>query len=139
MLSVPNAFFRDWVVQNFEVLIRASVFEMTQTDARVQYVVEKHEARPALKSPAVRKQILPGFSTRDMCLRRLWLAQATNSPMLRVWPSHTIRARCITRSLFMGAWVSAKTHLLNAIGNFLLLHGPVDRKPDLFHNGGGVY
>src|SRR5512143_49331 len=62
-LSVPNAFFRDWVVQNFEVLIRASVFEMTQTDVRVQYVVEKRDARPAPKGPAVKKQIASGVFT----------------------------------------------------------------------------
>ena len=53
MLRVPNGFFRDWIVQNFEVLIRDSIFQTTKTDARIEYVVEKQDPRPAPKNTTV--------------------------------------------------------------------------------------
>jgi chromosomal replication initiator protein len=126
MLSVPNAFFRDWVVQNFEVLIRASVFEMTQTDARVQYVVGKHETRPAIKNAAVRKQILPGLFNPRYVFETFVVGasnQFANAACLAV--SHNPGK--VYNPLFIYGGVGlGKTHLLNAIGNFLLSHGPVD-------------
>ena len=125
-LSVPNAFFRDWVVQNFEVLIRASVFEMTQTDVRVQYVVEKRDARPALKSAAVKKQIASGVFNPRYVFETFVVGasnQFANAACLAV--SHNPGK--VYNPLFIYGGVGlGKTHLLNAIGNFLLLHGPVD-------------
>jgi chromosomal replication initiator protein len=126
MLSVPNAFFRDWVVQNFEVLIRASVFEMTQAEARVEYIVGKHEARPALKSATVKKQILPGLFNPRYVFENFVVGasnQFANAACLAV--SHNPGK--VYNPLFIYGGVGlGKTHLLNAIGNFLLSHGPVD-------------
>jgi chromosomal replication initiator protein len=125
-LSVPNAFFRDWVVQNFEVLIRASVFEITQADARVQYVVDKREARPPAKSAALKKQIAPGVFNPRYVFETFVVGasnQFANAACLAV--SHNPGK--VYNPLFIYGGVGlGKTHLLNAIGNFLLLHGPVD-------------
>jgi chromosomal replication initiator protein len=126
MLSVPNAFFRDWIVQNFEVLVRASVFEITKADVRVQYVVEKHEARPVAKSPAVKKQVLHGVFNPRYIFETFVVGasnQFANAACLAV--SHNPGK--VYNPLFIYGGVGlGKTHLLNAIGNFLLLHGPVD-------------
>ena len=125
-LSVPNAFFRDWIVQNFEVLIRASAFEITKTDARVQYVVEKQEPRPAAKSTAVKKQVLSGVFNPRYVFETFVVGasnQFANAACLAV--SHNPGK--VYNPLFIYGGVGlGKTHLLNAIGNFLLLHGPVD-------------
>jgi chromosomal replication initiator protein len=125
-LSVPNAFFRDWVVQNFEVLIRASVFEITQTNARVEYVVEKHEARPALKSASVKRLVAPGAFNPRYTFETFVVGasnQFANAACLAV--SHNPGK--VYNPLFIYGGVGlGKTHLLNAIGNFLLSHDPVD-------------
>jgi chromosomal replication initiator protein len=125
-LSVPNAFFRDWVVQNFEVLIRASVYEMTQADVRVQYVVEKRDARPSLKSATVKKQIASGVFNPRYVFETFVVGasnQFANAACLAV--SHN-PGRVYNPLFIYGGVGLGKTHLLNAIGNFLLLHGPVD-------------
>ncbi|HUJ88854.1 MAG TPA: chromosomal replication initiator protein DnaA, partial [Syntrophorhabdales bacterium] len=126
MLSVPNAFFRDWIVQNFEVLVRASVFEITKTDARVQYIVEKHEAKPVAKGPAAKKQALHGLFNPRYTFETFVVGasnQFANAACLAV--SHNPGK--VYNPLFIYGGVGlGKTHLLNAIGNFLLLHGPVD-------------
>jgi chromosomal replication initiator protein len=126
LLSVPNAFFRDWIVQNFEVLIRASVFEITKTAARVEYVVQKQEARPAVKSAAIRKQVPTGIFNPRYVFESFVVGasnQFANAACLAV--SHNPGK--VYNPLFIYGGVGlGKTHLLNAIGNFLLLHGPVD-------------
>jgi chromosomal replication initiator protein len=126
MLSVPNAFFRDWIVQNFEVLIRASVFEITKVDARVEYIVQKQEARLAAKNTTVKKQVLPGVFNPRYVFESFVVGasnQFANAACLAV--SHNPGK--VYNPLFIYGGVGlGKTHLLNAIGNFLLLHGPVD-------------
>lgn len=126
MLSVPNTFFRDWLVQNFEALIRASVFEITRTDARVQYVVEKNEMRSPIKSSAVKKQVLPGIFNPRYVFETFVVGssnQFANAACLAV--SHNPGK--VYNPLFIYGGVGlGKTHLLNAIGNFLLLHGSID-------------
>jgi chromosomal replication initiator protein len=125
-LSVPNAFFRDWIVQNFEVLIRGSVFEITNTDARVEYILEKQESRPALKSTALKKQVPPGIFNPRYVFETFVVGasnQFANAACLAV--SHNPGK--VYNPLFIYGGVGlGKTHLLNAIGNFLLLHGAID-------------
>ncbi len=126
LLSVPNGFFKDWIVQNFEVLIRASVFEITKADARVEYVVEKQEARPAAKSAAIKKQVLPGVFNPRYIFETFVVGasnQFANAACLAV--SHNPGK--VYNPLFIYGGVGlGKTHLLNAIGNFLLVHGLAD-------------
>ena len=126
LLSVPNGFFKDWIVQNFEVLIRASVFEITKADARVEYVVEKQEARPAVKSAAIKKQVLPGVFNPRYVFETFVVGasnQFANAACLAV--SHNPGK--VYNPLFIYGGVGlGKTHLLNAIGNFLLVHGLAD-------------
>jgi chromosomal replication initiator protein len=126
MLSVPNVFFRDWIVQNFEVLIRASVFEIMHSTPQVQYIIEKHEPRPAPKSAMVKRQILPGVFNPRYIFETFVVGasnQFANAACLAV--SHNPGK--VYNPLFIYGGVGlGKTHLLNAIGNFLLLHGPVD-------------
>jgi chromosomal replication initiator protein len=126
VLRVPNGFFRDWIVQNFEVLIRDSVFQTTKTDARIEYVVEKQDSRPVLKNATVKKQVLPGVFNPRYIFETFVVGasnQFANAACLAV--SHNPGK--VYNPLFIYGGVGlGKTHLLNAIGNFLLLHGSVD-------------
>ncbi|HVN23050.1 MAG TPA: chromosomal replication initiator protein DnaA [Syntrophorhabdales bacterium] len=126
LLSVPNSFFRDWIVQNFEALIRASVSEITKTEPRVEYIVEKQEPRVAAKTAAVKRQVLTGVFNPRYVFETFVVGssnQFANAACLAV--SHNPGK--VYNPLFIYGGVGlGKTHLLNAIGNFLLLHGPVD-------------
>jgi len=126
MLRVPNGFFRDWIVQNFEVLIRDSIFQTTKADARIEYVLEKQDSKPALKNATVKKQVLPGVFNPRYIFETFVVGasnQFANAACLAV--SHNPGK--VYNPLFIYGGVGlGKTHLLNAIGNFLLLHGPVD-------------
>ncbi len=125
-VSVPNAFFRDWIIQNFEVLIRSVLFEMTRADVRVHYIVERHEGRGAPKVAAARKQVLAGVFAPRYTFETFVVGasnQFANAACLAV--SHNPGK--VYNPLFIYGGVGlGKTHLLNAIGNFLLKHGSVD-------------
>jgi chromosomal replication initiator protein len=126
VLSVPNAFFRDWIVQNLEGPIKDSVFEITRKDAHIQYVIDKQEGRPAVKTTTVKKLVACGVFNPRYVFETFVVGtsnQFANAACLAV--SHNPGK--VYNPLFIYGGVGlGKTHLLNAIGNFLLLHGSVD-------------
>jgi chromosomal replication initiator protein len=126
---VPNAFFKDWVVENFESIIVALLKDVARESVRIEYVFSK-EAVPGdaggdKKNVFVRKQ--PAFNqfnpkytfesfvvgSSNQFANAACLAVATN-------PGKTYNPLFIYGGVGLG-----KTHLLNAIGNFLLGHGNV--------------
>ena len=38
---VPNAFFRDWIIENFEPLFKTLLKEATHEEARIEYLLKK--------------------------------------------------------------------------------------------------
>ena len=125
-ISVPNAFFRDWLIQNFEVLIRSLLFDIARTDVRVHYVVERQEGRGAPKMAPAKKQVLAGVFAPRYTFETFVVGasnQFANAACLAV--SHNPGK--VYNPLFIYGGVGlGKTHLLNAIGNFLLKHGSID-------------
>lgn len=127
MISVPNSFFRDWIVRNFEPTIRSLLAEMTQAEPKIQYLIEKHEVKPEAKGPTVKRHVpLAGTFNPRYTFDSFVVGssnQFANAACLAV--SHNPGK--VYNPLFIYGGVGlGKTHLLNAIGNFLLRVGAVD-------------
>jgi len=126
MILVPNAFFRDWVVENFEPILVSLIKDLVKNDVTIEYVLKKEDSRGEKKGVVVRRPSQYGsFNTRytfesfvvgssNQFANAACLAVATN-------PGKTYNPLFIYGGVGLG-----KTHLLNAIGNFLVSHGDIN-------------
>jgi chromosomal replication initiator protein len=123
VLMVPNTFFKDWVVQHFEPILITLMKEVTNTDNKIEYVIKKDQRAEGKKGVVVRKAsefnlFNPKYTFESFVVgssnqfaNAACLAVATN-------PGKTYNPLFIYSGVGLG-----KTHLLNAIGNFLIKHG----------------
>jgi chromosomal replication initiator protein len=129
-IVVPNAFFRDWVVENFESVFVSLLKDVTGESVRIDYVLKKEDA--ALIPPEEKKGIFlrraslynqfnPKYTFESFVVgssnqfaNAACLAVATN-------PGKTYNPLLIYSGVGLG-----KTHLLNAVGNFLVSHGNIN-------------
>ncbi|MCX7857313.1 MAG: chromosomal replication initiator protein DnaA [Deltaproteobacteria bacterium] len=126
VLSVPNAFFKDWIVENYGDGIKFILSQLIDPEVGIEYVVRKdlenkerkrfvhHEKKaPTMFNP---KYTFDNFvvGSSNQFANAACLAVATN-------PGRTYNPLFIYGGVGLG-----KTHLLNAIGNFLLKHGNVE-------------
>lgn len=127
-VSVPNAFFRDWVIENFEPILLALIKENTKENTKIEYILKKEEINNKTKNEqkiiTVKKEgnysntFNPKYSFESFVVggsnqfaNAACLAVATN-------PGKTYNPLFIYGGVGLG-----KTHLLNAIGNFLIKQG----------------
>ncbi|NLT24489.1 MAG: chromosomal replication initiator protein DnaA [Syntrophorhabdus sp.] len=122
-IGVPNAFFRDWVSENFEPIIVTLLKDVTNEDVKIEYVLRKDEKADDKKRSVARKQVPysqfnPKYTfenfvvgTSNQFANAACLAVSTN-------PGKTYNPLFIYGGVGLG-----KTHLLNAVGNFLVKHG----------------
>jgi chromosomal replication initiator protein len=129
-VSVPNTFFRDWVIENFEPIIVTLIKDITKENSRIEYVLRKDEKAEEKRPVTVKKveqykynafnakytfeNFVVGSS--NQFANAACLAVATN-------PGKTYNPLFIYGGVGLG-----KTHLLNAVGNFLIKQG--GREPD---------
>ncbi len=129
-IVVPNAFFRDWVVENFEPIVVSLLKDVTGESVKIDYVLNREEKGVVLqeekKGVVLRKavtynQFNPKYTFENFVVgssnqfaNAACLAVATN-------PGKTYNPLLIYSGVGLG-----KTHLLNAVGNFLILHGNVN-------------
>jgi chromosomal replication initiator protein len=123
VLMVPNAFFKDWVIQHFEEILVTLMKEVTNTNTRIEYVIKKEQRNDGKRGVVIRrptefnlfnpKYTFESFvvGSSNQFANAACLAVATN-------PGKTYNPLFIYSGVGLG-----KTHLLNAIGNFLIKHG----------------
>ena len=123
-IVVPNAFFRDWVAENFESVFVSLLKDVTGESVRIDYVLKKEDAvliPPEekrgifLRKASTYNQFNPKYTFESFVVgssnqfaNAACLAVATN-------PGKTYNPLLIYSGVGLG-----KTHLLNAVGNFLI-------------------
>ena len=122
-VSVPNAFFRDWIIENFEPILLTLIKEITKEHSKIEYILKKEGEDLEKKGIAVKRveqynTFNPKYTFENFVVggsnqfaNAACLAVSTN-------PGKTYNPLFIYGGVGLG-----KTHLLNAIGNFLIKHG----------------
>jgi chromosomal replication initiator protein len=128
-IIVPNSFFRDWVSENFESMVVSLLKDVTGESVRIDYVLKKEDSSFApveeKRGVVFRKTLAYNqFNSKytfesfvvgssNQFANAACLAVATN-------PGKTYNPLLIYSGVGLG-----KTHLLNAVGNFLIHHGTI--------------
>lgn len=125
-IGVPNAFFRDWVSQNFGSMISTLLRDTLKEDVKIEYVLKKDEKAGEKKRVVVMRQTNYSQFNSKYSFENFVVGssnQFANAACLAVStnPGKTYNPLFIYGGVGLG-----KTHLLNAIGNFLLNHGTIN-------------
>jgi len=122
-IVVPNRFFRDWISENFEHILVDLFKDATNEEVKIEYILKKEEEDEGKRGAVVKKHANPytAFNPKytfenfvvgssNQFANAACLAVATN-------PGRTYNPLFVYGGVGLG-----KTHLLNAIANFLLKH-----------------
>jgi chromosomal replication initiator protein len=125
-IVVPNAFFRDWIVENFEDLFKSTIYKMVQEEAKIEYLLKKEEAKIEKKNITLKKEIRSDLFKAKYTFENFVVGasnQFANAACLAVAnnPGKVYNPLFIYGGVGLG-----KTHLLNAVGNFLLTHHSIN-------------
>jgi len=126
-IGVPNAFFRDWVSENFESIILTLLKDVTKENITIEYVLKRDEKaleekkRVIVKKNTTYSQFNPRYTFENFVVGSS--NQFANAACLAVStnPGKTYNPLFIYGGVGLG-----KTHLLNAVGNFLVKHGTIN-------------
>ena len=131
-IVVPNAFFRDWVAENFEPVVVSLLKDVTGESVRIDYVLKKEDTGLALpeekRGVVLRKASIYNQFNQKYTFENFVVGssnQFANAACLAVAtnPGKTYNPLLIYSGVGLG-----KTHLLNAVGNFLIYHGTVNNE-----------
>ena len=136
---VPNAFFRDWIIENFEPLFRSLLKEATREEARIEYLLEKEEARIEKKNVALKKQAASALFKPRYTFENFVVGESNQFANAACLAVANNPGKVYNPLFIYGGVGLGKTHLLNAIGNFLLARQGGDHEPHVLYHRGGVH
>jgi chromosomal replication initiator protein len=121
-IVVPNVFFRDWIVENFEALLKTVLKDVTGEESKIEYTLRKEESKIEKKSAPPKKETISDLFKPKYTFENFVVGasnQFANAACLAVAnnPGKVYNPLFIYGGVGLG-----KTHLLNAVGNFLLSH-----------------
>lgn len=126
---VPNAFFRDWIIENFEPLLKALLKDMVGTDSRIEYLVKKDEKQKKQEAPKkddTSKKIFQSDLFNPRYTFESFVVGSSNQFANAACLAVANNPGKVYNPLFVYGGVGlGKTHLLNAIGNFILKNGSI--------------
>lgn len=124
-IEVPNRFFKDWIEDNFPSIISDSFYQITGSQVEVKYIITGKEHETGLieeKKPIIKKGNLNPKYTFDTFVVGP-SNQFAHAASFRVAenPGFSYNPLFIYGGVGLG-----KTHLITAIGNYIL-----DKKPEI--------
>jgi chromosomal replication initiator protein len=127
-LLVPNAFFRDWVIENFEPILLSLIRDATSSTAKIEYILSREDRANDRKNVVVKRSAQFNLFNAKYTFENFVVGasnQFANAASLAVAtnPGKTYNPLFIYGGVGLG-----KTHLLNAIGNFLVQHGKMGQE-----------
>lgn len=125
LIEVPNRFFKDWIEDNFPSLLKESFHQVTGNNYEINYIISGKEPEQLTIDEKI-KQVKRGNLNPKYTFDTFVVGpsnQFAHAASFRVAenPGFSYNPLFIYGGVGLG-----KTHLINAIGNFIL-----DRKPDL--------
>jgi chromosomal replication initiator protein len=132
-LEVPNKFFRDWISENYQNLIKESLFHLTGQQYTIQFII-KENAEENPQNPRKEERISPPRPTRQVIKEDGLNPNYTFNDFIVGSSNQFAHAAAVAvaslpaknyNPLFIYGGVGlGKTHLLNAIGNQIAENDP---------------
>jgi len=126
LVVVPNTFFRDWIVENFEPILMTLLKDSVKNDVKIEYILKKEGAAGEKRGVVLRKPVQYNIFNPKYTFENFIVGagnQFANAACLAVAanPGKTYNPLFIYGGVGLG-----KTHLLHAIGNFIFEHGKIN-------------
>src|SRR5436190_11128940 len=119
VLSVPNAFTRDWIEGHFLGLIRAAVGDTTGQERNVQLAVAEEGGEPANEVEVQRKEVQPGGLNPKYTFDSFVIGSSNRFAHAAALAVAEAPAQAYNPLFIYGGTGLGKTHLLQAVAQYV--------------------